>query len=93
MNLVDCFDGLPPSSGFEIIAQTLISLNDEIVSLKKEVEVLKENRIEEKISAHDMIVVKEDLIGIKGELRKLSHRFLKDDVRRNSLLLENLNNH
>lgn len=88
--VVDSFDGLPPSSGFEIIAETLISLNDEIISLKKEVEVLRENRLEENISSQDTMVIKEDILTIKGELRKLNLRFLKDDVRRNSILLENL---
>ena len=88
--VVDSFDGLPPSSGFEIIAGTLISLNEEIVLLRKEVEALKEKRLDESVYSQDTIVMKEDILAIKGELRKLNHRFLKDDVRRSSILLGNL---
>ena len=33
------------------------------------------------------MIIQEDLLIIKGELRKLNHRLIKDDLRRNSLLL------
>ena len=88
--VVDTYDGLPPTSGFELIAQTLTSLNDEIVSLKSEIENLKDSRIEQGIVSQDMAMMKEDLITIKGELRKINHSVLKDDIRRDSLLLGNL---
>ena len=88
--VVDTFDGLPPSSGFEVIANTLVSLNDEIAMLKKEVETLRDSRVEQSIVSHDNIVMKEDLLFIKGELRKLNLRFMNGDIRRNSIALENL---
>ena len=88
--VVDSYDGLPPTSGFEIIAQSLTTLNDEILSLRKEIEYLKDNRIEQTITIHDMSMMKEDLIMIKGELKKINHRGLSDDIRRNSFVLEHL---
>ena len=88
--VVDSYDGLPPTSGFEVIAQSLTALNDEIVSLKKEIEQLKESRIEQTIASQDMTMMKEDLIVIKGEIRKLNHKLMNDDIRQDSILLENL---
>ena len=90
--VVDSYDGLPPSSGFDLIAQSLTALNDEILNLKKEIEFLKDSRIEQGITVDDMSMIKEDLITIKGELRKMNHRGLNDDIRRSSLVLENLQN-
>ena len=36
----DSYNGMPPTSGFENIAQSLMTLNNEIADLKKEVELL-----------------------------------------------------
>ena len=90
--VVDSYDGLPPTSGFDLIAQSLTALNEEISALRKEIEYLKENRIEETITIHDMGMIKEDLITIRGELRKISHRNMNDDIRRSSIVLEHLDN-
>ena len=90
--VVDSYDGLPPSSGFELIAQSLTALNDEIVSLRKEIEHLKDSRIQENVIVHDMSMMKEDVIIIKGELRKMNHRALNEDIQRSSFVLENLHN-
>ena len=90
--VVDSYDGLPPTSGFELIAQSLTSLNEEIVSSKKEIEHLKERRIEQDLASQDMTRIKEDLITIRGELRKINHSALQENVRRDSLLLDNLHN-
>ena len=90
--VVYSYDGLPPSSGFELIAQSLTALNEEIFALKKEIEYLKDNRIEQTISIHDMGMIKEDLIMIKGELRKINHRSLGDELKHSSLVLEQLQN-
>ena len=90
--VVDSYDGLPPSSGFELIAQSLTALNDEILALRKEIEYLKDNRLEQTITIHDMGMIKEDLITIKGELRKINHKSLGDELKHSSLVLEQLQN-
>ena len=88
--VVDSYDGLPPTSGFDLIAQSLTALNDEILALRKEIEYLKDNCIEQTFTFNDMSMIKEDLITIKGEIRKINHRNLNDDIQRSSLVLEHL---
>ena len=88
--VVDSYDGLPPTAGFELIAHSLSVLNDEILSLKKEIEYLKDNRIEQSFTVHDVGMIKEDLITIKGELRKINHKSLNDDIQRSHFELEQL---
>ena len=88
--VVDRYDGLPPSSGFEVIAHTMLTLNNEMKALKSEIESLRENRLEENQARQDTEIVKEDLLIIKGELRKLNHKIMSDEIRRDSELLESL---
>ena len=89
--VVDRYDGLPPSAGFEVIAQTMVTLKNEMTALKREIESLRENRLEENQARQDSEILKEDLLIIKGELRKLNHKIMSDEIRRDSLLLESLN--
>ena len=88
--VADSYNSLPPSSGFETVAHSLVSLIDEVSSLRKEIKVLKENRRADDIHQQDMIIIKEDLISVKGELRRLNHRLLGQEVRRNNLMLQSL---
>lgn len=85
----DSYDSLPPSSGFELVAQHIVSLIDETTSLRKEVEALREQRFNETAQQQDIKMIKEDVVTMKGELRKINHRMLGEAVRRNSLVLEN----
>ena len=86
----DSFDSMPPTSGFEVIATYMKSFIDEIVVLKDEIKFLKENRFSVNVDKDDAIHMKEDIIAIKGELRKLNHRLLGGELRRNSMLLQSL---
>ena len=88
--VADAYDSLPPTSGFEVIAQSITTLLDEISSLKKEISSLKESRMKENLLCQDNNVIKEDLITIKGEVRKLNHKLLGTELRRNSLILNSL---
>ena len=88
--VTDAYDGLPPSSGFEMVAESVMSLIDEISNLRKEIEFLKENRTAQTVNNKDNAILQEDVLVIKGELRKLNLRFMNDDVRRNSLMLSTL---
>ena len=88
--VADSFDSLPPTSGFDVIADSIVSLQSEILSLKEDVSFLRETRLTESASSQDNAVIKEDIILIKGELRKLNHKLLGNEVRRSSLLLQSL---
>ena len=88
--VADSYNGMPPSSGFEIIAQSMQTLIQEIANLKKEIEVLKEVRLAEDLRRKDKIIMQEDLLIIKGELRKMNHKLVGEEMRRNSLTLDSL---
>ena len=87
--VVDSYNGLPPTSGFEFIGDYLAKLNDELATLRREVETLKDIRMEHSFTTHDTVVMK-DLLHIKAEVRKLNHRLMASDMQRDSLLLESL---
>ena len=63
-----------------------MNLNKEIVSLRKEIEALREIRMNENYLPQNNIL-QEDIMSIKGELRKLNHKLMKDDLRRSSLMI------
>ena len=88
--VADSFDGLPPTSGFEVISSNLIDLIDELTNLRKEVALLKQFRNEENVQNGDIMMIKEDLLAIKGEIRKINHNLMNDNIRRHSLLLESM---
>ena len=50
--VVDNYNSLPPSSGFEFIVEYLSKLNDELATLRKEVESLKDSRVEHSVTTH-----------------------------------------
>ena len=86
----DSFDSMPPTSGFEVIAGCMRTFIDEITLLKEEVKFLKESRLSEDVSKDDSLHMREDIMAIKGELRKLNHKLMGDEMRRNSLVLQSL---
>ena len=88
--VADSYDSLPPTAGFEIVAQSMVILIDEISSLKKEIAYMKEKRLTDTIYQQDFTLVKEDLLTIKGDLKRIYHSLLRKDIRRNSLLLQSL---
>ena len=85
--VADSYNALPPSSGFEVIASHIISLMDEISSLKTEVAALKDARIGSDSARQENAIIQEDILEIKGELRKLNHKIIGENLRRDSLLL------
>ena len=88
--VVDTYDGLPPTSGFDLVANSINSLMEELSILRNEVCILKKDRLEDDMRKQDHILFKEDLLIIKGELRKLNHRFIGNDIRRNSMMFESM---
>lgn len=70
----------------------MVQLIDELTHLRKEVAQLKENRRDEGIANQEIAFIKEDVLEIKGEVRKLNHKILSDDIRRDSILLESFEN-
>lgn len=88
--VADTYNSMPPSSGFEVVAQSMQTLIKELSDLKDEVRQLKQNRLTDEVKSQDNNLIQEDIIVIKGELRKLNHRMIGDEVRRNSLILNSL---
>ena len=88
--VADSFSGMPPSSGFEIVAQAMQSLIQEISDLKKEIVHLKDNRLVSDVQQQNNILIQEDLLVIKGEIRKINLKLVGEEIRRNSLVLETL---
>ena len=88
--VADRYDGLPPTSGFELVANAVNSLLKEIADLRNEITILKTSRNEDENMKQDHQLFKEDLLSIKGELRKLNHKLLGDEIRRSSITLGNL---
>ena len=66
------------------------SLIHEISNLKSEIESLKENRFTEEFRHQSNTLIQEDLLAIKGEIRKLNLRLMGDEVRRSSLTINSL---
>ena len=76
--VVDSCNSMPPSSGFDVVAHSMHTL-DEISTLKKEIECLKENRLADDIRNQQNVLIQEDLLTIKGEIRKLNLKLVGDD--------------
>ena len=88
--VADTYNSMPPSSGFEIVAHSMQSLIHEISNLKSEIESLRENRFTEEFHHQSNTLIQEDLLVIKGEIRKLNLRLMGDEVRRSSLTINSL---
>ena len=84
------YNSMPPSSAFEIVARTVQTLIQEISDLKHEISDLKKNRQSNEVRSQDNSLILEDIMVIKGELRKLNHKLISDDVRRSSIALNSL---
>ena len=90
--VVEKYDGLPPTSGFEVVANSVNGLLKEVENLRNEINLLKISRIEEEAVKQDHVHFKEDIITIKGELRKLNHKLLGDEIRKDYFTLDSLSN-
>lgn len=88
--VAESYDSLPPASGYENIAHLMSSLINEITDLKKEVKELKENRMKDLGIHQDNTIMREDLMSIKGEIRKLNHKLLGEEIRRNSFVIDSM---
>ena len=90
--VADSYNALPPTSGFEIIASQIVSLMEEISSLRTEVAALKDARLNDNSVRQENAIIQEDVLEIKGELRKLNHKIIGDHIRRDSLILASVEN-
>ena len=88
--VVDSFNGIPPTSGFEVVSDNIIALIDELGNLRQEISLLKQHREEENVYRQDIMIIKEDLLAIRGDIRKINHNMMSDNIKRDSLLLENM---
>ena len=76
--VADSYDGMPPASGFEVLAGHLIHLMEEMAELKEQIGVLNEAQ---KNNRHtDVVDIKEDVHDIKGMLLKKSSLSFADVV-------------
>ena len=65
----------------------MITLIDEISQLKDEIRDFRDNRLTDDIMGQTCTMLQEDVITIKGELCKLNHKFMEEEVRRGSYML------
>ena len=63
--VANSFNVLPPLSGFELVADHIMKLNEEILALSKEVEALREARLYENTYSQINMIIQEDLLLIK----------------------------
>ncbi|CAF2038490.1 unnamed protein product [Rotaria magnacalcarata] len=66
--VADSYDALPPTSGFGIIGDTIMSLMDEVSKLREEIKTLRDMRLSENSSMEDNVSIKETLLEIQLEL-------------------------
>ena len=59
--VADSYDAMPPTSGFDLIANTFASLIDELNNLKEEISILKDSRIKNDIMSDDISCMKFDI--------------------------------
>ena len=81
--VADAYNAMPPMSGYELIGGTLTVLIDEILYLKDEIRLLKQNRDTEE-KCLDNISIKADLIEIKNSLRSMKQESISKEIRRMS---------
>ena len=89
--VADSYDTLPPTSGFEVIADYILKLFDEMTTLKSEIGQLKDSRMQDGNIQNDITIMKEDILIMKGEMRKLNHKIMGDDIRRSSMIMDRIN--
>ena len=46
-SIAESYDGMPPTSGFEVLANSVVPLVDDVTQLKEEIKYLKEERLSE----------------------------------------------
>ena len=83
--LCNSFDGMPPSSEFELISNKLISLTEEIFELREELKVMRESNIKQNIIMDDIKQVKDDVSDIFHSVRDLKLKFFESEIKRTSV--------
>ena len=86
----DSHDGMPPASGFSIVANAITTLMEEISTLKTELNHMKDQRLLDGLYNSDITRIKEDLLIIKGEVRKMNHKQMEMDLKRQSIILQSM---
>lgn len=83
-------DAFPPSYGFDIIGGYISKLTDQIDELKNEVQGLKDTRMSSISFMEDQLYIKEELLDIKGLLKQCKQKNMFEAVKRDSILVENI---
>lgn len=78
--VAESFNSLPPSSGFDIVGEGLISLIDEVSKLREEVVHLKSLRVSDGNILSDLTCVKEALYEIRKEVNEIKND--KNDLKK-----------
>ena len=90
----ESYDSMPPTSGFELIGNTIVSLIEEIQTLRDEIKIIKDSSIRENILIDDTTHIKTDLMDIKENIRDLKLKVFSqkiDNMNKESLLNDSLN--
>ena len=78
--VAESYDSMPPGSGFELISNTIMSLIEEIQTLRDEIKIIKDSSIRENIIIDDTAHIKTDLIDIKENIRDLKLKIFSDKI-------------
>lgn len=78
----DSFDTMPPTAGYELIGTTIVTLINEISSLRDELKSIKDVNKRNDIILDDFNHMKSDVLDIKQNLRDIKLRFMEREIRK-----------
>ena len=81
----DSFDAMPPTSGYEAIADVMNSLIDELTSLRNEIEVIKNADRRDQLLLDSNSAIRDDILELKDNVRNIKSKIFENQIRRLSI--------
>ena len=89
--LASSYDSMPPTTGFDLLAATLVDLIEQISSLKDEINSLKNLNKTNDITTADLNIIKDDIKDIKNSLNSSKKLKFQDIELNDSNTTKNVN--